>query len=47
MIQRRAELIAYYERRSYVRTGETRPFPFEVKPAGATFELVVMAREIL
>ena len=27
-IAQRAELIAWYERRGYVRTGETRPFPY-------------------
>ena len=27
VITRRHELIAYYERRGYRRTGETRPFP--------------------
>ena len=27
VIRQRAELIAYYERRGYVRTGEYRPFP--------------------
>lgn len=27
VIAQRAELIAWYERRGYVRTGETRPFP--------------------
>lgn len=27
VIKQRAELIAYYERRGYVRTGEYRPFP--------------------
>jgi len=30
----RAELIAYYERRAYVRTGETRPFPYGVTRNG-------------
>ena len=29
VIDQRAELIAYYERRGYVRTGETRPFPLD------------------
>lgn len=28
VIAQRAELIAWYERRGYVRTGETRPFPY-------------------
>ena len=30
----RSELIAYYERRGYVRTGETRPFPYGVTRNG-------------
>lgn len=29
VISRRAELIAYYERRGYRRTGETKPFKFD------------------
>lgn len=29
VIEQREELIAYYERRGYRRTGETRPFPFD------------------
>lgn len=29
VIGKRAELIAYYERRGYARTGETRPFPMD------------------
>lgn len=29
VIEQRAELIAYYERRGYTRTGETRPFPLD------------------
>jgi GNAT superfamily N-acetyltransferase len=32
VIDSRAELIAYYERRGYVATGEVRPFPFPVDP---------------
>ena len=32
VIDRRAELIAYYERRGFVRTGERRPFPAAVVP---------------
>ena len=28
VIRQRAELIAYYERRGYRRTGEERPFPY-------------------
>jgi N-acetylglutamate synthase-like GNAT family acetyltransferase len=30
----RAELIAFYERRGYVRTGDTRPFPYGVERNG-------------
>lgn len=29
VISRRAELVAYYERRGYKRTGKTKPFPFD------------------
>jgi ribosomal protein S18 acetylase RimI-like enzyme len=29
VIEQRTELIAYYERRGYSRTGETRPFPLD------------------
>lgn len=32
VIDSRVELIAYYERRGFVRTGETRPFPVPVEP---------------
>lgn len=32
VIDSRIELIAYYERRGFVRTGERRPFPVEVVP---------------
>jgi len=32
VISQRAELIAYYERRGYVATGETRPFPIALVP---------------
>ncbi|WP_374575790.1 GNAT family N-acetyltransferase [Phenylobacterium sp.] len=32
VISRRAELVAYYERRGYARTGEERPFPVAVEP---------------
>ena len=28
VINKRDELIAYYERRGYVRTGEVEPFPY-------------------
>ncbi|MGA0605846.1 GNAT family N-acetyltransferase [Phenylobacterium sp. VNQ135] len=39
----RAELIAYYERRGYRLTGETRPFPAEVEPP---LELAVMEKPL-
>lgn len=45
VIAPRAELIAYYERRGYRRTGETRPFPMEV-PEAASFSMVVLEREL-
>ena len=32
VIDSRTELIAYYERRGFVRTGERRPFPVELDP---------------
>jgi ribosomal protein S18 acetylase RimI-like enzyme len=32
VIDSRVELIAYYERRGFVRTAERRPFPVEVEP---------------
>lgn len=32
VIDSRVELIAYYERRGFLRTGERRPFPVEVDP---------------
>ena len=32
VIENRAELIAYYERRGYARTGERRDFPIAVEP---------------
>jgi ribosomal protein S18 acetylase RimI-like enzyme len=32
VIDSRVELIAYYERRGFVRTGERRPFPIELDP---------------
>ncbi len=34
VIAQRAELIAWYERRGYTLTGETRPFPYEDERAG-------------
>lgn len=43
VIDQRAELIAYYERRGYVRTGETRPFPLDVTPP---LRMTVLARPL-
>ncbi len=34
VIAQRAELIAWYERRGYVLTGQTRPFPYDNERAG-------------
>lgn len=45
VIARRAELIAYYERRGYHRTGEIRPFPVEV-PEAASFSMAVLERAL-
>ncbi len=39
----RAELIAWYERRGYVRTGELRPFPL---PLDVPYQMVVLERLI-
>ncbi len=43
VIDKRAELIAWYERRGYIRTGETRPFPV---PGDHPFAMVVLERDI-
>lgn len=43
VIDRRAELIAWYERRGYVRTGEIRPFPM---PGEYPFAMVVLERAL-
>lgn len=43
VIDARAELIAYYERRGYTRTGELRPFPL---PVDVPFKMVVLERRI-
>lgn len=43
VISRRSELLAYYERRGYARTGEIRPFPVKVDPP---LDMVVMARPL-
>jgi GNAT superfamily N-acetyltransferase len=43
VIDRRVELIAWYERRGYVRSGETRPFPV---PGDHGFAMVVLERAL-
>lgn len=43
VIDARPELIAYYERRGYARTGETRPFPL---PVAVPFAMAVLERRI-
>ena len=43
VIDKRVELIAYYERRGFVRTGERRPFPVAVEPPLA---MVVLEKAI-
>ena len=43
VIDAREELIAYYERRGYARTGELRPFPL---PADVPYKMVVLERGI-
>ena len=43
VVSRRPELIAYYERRGYVRTGEMRPFPIAIDPP---LQLVVLAKPL-
>lgn len=43
VVHTRSELIAYYERRGFARTGERRPFPIEVKPP---LELVVITKSL-
>ena len=42
VIHRRTELIAWYERRGYAATGETRPFP--VDPPRSELEFVVLEK---
>ena len=44
VIHRRAELIAWYERRGYVRTGEERPFP--VDPPRPELAFVVLEKAL-
>lgn len=43
VIDARPELIAYYERRGYARSGETRPFPYE---RAVPFRMVVLERAL-
>lgn len=43
VIDRRAELISYYERRGYTLTGETRPFPIPFDPP---LSMVVLAKAL-
>lgn len=43
VIDARAELIAYYERRGYARTGELRPFPL---PVDVPYKMAVLERAI-
>lgn len=48
VINLRHDLIAYYERRGYKRTGERKPFPFDAAP-GATrrdFHLAVLRKTL-
>ncbi len=50
VIRQRAELIAYYERRGYARTGEERPFPLDDPrfglPRTRDLAFVVLARKL-
>lgn len=48
VIHLREELIAYYERRGYARTGETKPFPFDLVPGEKRrdFHLVWLRKEL-
>jgi GNAT superfamily N-acetyltransferase len=47
VINLREELIAYYERRGYRRTGETKPFPFELATGAVRtdFHLIVLRKD--
>jgi len=45
VIDRRAELIAWYQRRGYVLTGETRPFPASPEEP-VDFAMVVLERRL-
>jgi ribosomal protein S18 acetylase RimI-like enzyme len=47
VIAQRSELIAWYERRGYARTGETRPFPYDEQrytPKHEDLAFVVLAK---
>ncbi|WP_433787406.1 GNAT family N-acetyltransferase [Actinomycetospora sp. CA-101289] len=50
VIDRRPELIAWYERRGYTRTGETRPFPYGEEgvgePRGDDFRFAVLTHDL-
>lgn len=50
VIDRREELIAWYERRGYARTGETRPFPYGAEgvgePRGDDFRFAVLEKDL-
>ncbi len=50
VIGRRAELIAYYERRGYALTGEERPFPYDNarfgQPRARDLDFVVMTKAL-
>jgi ribosomal protein S18 acetylase RimI-like enzyme len=50
VIAQRTELLAWYERRGYARTGETRPFPYEDERAGLPrrpdLHFVVLAKSL-
>jgi ribosomal protein S18 acetylase RimI-like enzyme len=43
VIEQRTELLAYYERRGYARTGEFRPFPIPMTPP---LRLMVLAKPL-
>jgi hypothetical protein len=47
VINLRDELIAYYERRGYRRTGKTKPFPFELATGAVRtdFHLIVLRKD--
>jgi hypothetical protein len=50
VIDRRTELIAWYERRGYVRTGESRPFPYGEEGVGVPrdddFRFAVLEKDL-